>query len=229
MTSSDLPDWFFQEESTNLGLRRSLVDPFTRKFGEWPFGASEERYLERIADMHRDPFYVFQRGAPGNWSVPDLVNRYGCRSIAEVGVSDGHTAVEILNHCDGVSSYFLVDHWVTSPQRYRMLQSCLRDRPGVTLVRKPSVEAAETIEDGALDLVYIDAGHSFDDVTADIEVWWTKVASGGILCGDDYQNLVFPESDHNGVRSAVNATFPRERLRWSFATPTNPVFYVVKA
>ncbi|HET6277685.1 MAG TPA: class I SAM-dependent methyltransferase [Candidatus Polarisedimenticolia bacterium] len=229
LDSSELPESFFQLESTDLRLRRTLVDPITRAYGEWPFGASEAGYLERIAEMHRDPRFVLLRGMPGKWSVTDLVNRHGCRTIVEVGVSDGHTAVEILGHCNGVSKYYLVDHWLTAPRRHRMLQTCLKDNPLVTIVRSPSVEAARQFEDGSLDLVYIDAGHSFRDVTADIEAWWPKVAADGVLCGDDYQNVIFPESDHNGVRRAVNAAFPKERIRWSFATPINPIFYVVNS
>jgi hypothetical protein len=228
LSSSELPESFFREESTDLRLRQSIVDPLARKYGDWPFGASEAGYLERIAEMHRDPLFILLRGMPGRWSVTDLVDRFRCRAIAEIGVSDGHTAIDVLGHCEGLSRYYLVDHWLTVPRRHRMLQRCLGDRPFVTLIRRPSIEAAREIDDGSLDLVYIDAGHSFHDVTCDIEAWWPKIAPGGVLCGDDYQNVVFPESDLNGVRQAVNQAFPRERLRWSFATPMNPIFYVVK-
>ena len=228
LPSSELPEAFFAQEATDAALREGIVEPLKQAYGEWPFGAAKEEYLATLTRMHRDESFVFLRGRPGRWSVPDLVNRHGARRIAEVGVCDGQTAIEVLTHCPDLSSYTLVDHWATIPERHRMLEECLAGRDGVSIVKSPSVDAAKDVPDGSLDLVYIDAGHSFDDVKADIAAWWPKVADGGVLCGDDYQNAIFPESDRNRVRDAVNEAFQREELRWSFATPVNPIYYVVK-
>jgi predicted O-methyltransferase YrrM len=48
-----------------------------------------------------------------------------------------------------------------------------------------SLAAAETFPDGSLDLVFIDADHSYQAVKADIAAWRPKVKPDGILCGHD--------------------------------------------
>ena len=49
-----------------------------------------------------------------------------------------------------------------------------------------SADAAPLYEDKSLDFVFIDARHTYDMVTLDIESWLPKVKDGGILAGDDY-------------------------------------------
>jgi len=50
----------------------------------------------------------------------------------------------------------------------------------------PSVEAAARFPDGSLDVVWIDADHSYDAVKADLEAWWPKLKVGGWMGGDDW-------------------------------------------
>ncbi|OWK25067.1 hypothetical protein AJ87_15155 [Rhizobium yanglingense] len=51
-----------------------------------------------------------------------------------------------------------------------------------------SSEAAAKIEDGSLDLVFVDADHSKEGVTEDIALWLPKVRAGGWIGGHDYCN-----------------------------------------
>lgn len=67
------------------------------------------------------------------------------------------------------------------------------------LVRDTSVNAAAEFGEGEVEFVFIDGDHSFDAVTADLESWWPKVKSGGILVGDDYQWV--------GVKTAATLYF----------------------
>lgn len=61
-----------------------------------------------------------------------------------------------------------------------------------------SIDAVEYFRDGCLDLVYIDAKHTYESVKEDIELWRPKLREGGYLCGHDYQGK-FP-----GVIKAVD-------------------------
>jgi predicted O-methyltransferase YrrM len=70
----------------------------------------------------------------------------------------------------------------------------------VNPIRLPSLEAVKLYKDNSLDFVLIDGSHTYEDVVADITQWLTKLKSGAILAGDDYE---WP-----GVKQAVNELLP---------------------
>ena len=51
------------------------------------------------------------------------------------------------------------------------------------------------------DYIYIDASHHYLQVKRDIEAWWPRVKSGGILAGHDYEG---PQQITAGVKKAVD-------------------------
>ncbi len=53
-------------------------------------------------------------------------------------------------------------------------------------IKKFSLEAVTDYEDRSLEFVFIDACHTYHEVTKDLEAWYPKVKLGGILAGDDY-------------------------------------------
>ena len=61
------------------------------------------------------------------------------------------------------------------------------------------MKAARCFLDGELDFVFIDGEHSYEAARLDIEAWWPKVRSGGLLMGHDYDRQRFP-----GVCRAVD-------------------------
>jgi hypothetical protein len=56
----------------------------------------------------------------------------------------------------------------------------------VTVLRTTSKDAAENMENGLLDFVYIDAQHTYDAVREDLGLWYPKVKVGGVFAGHDY-------------------------------------------
>lgn len=82
-----------------------------------------------------------------------------------------------------------------------LLLSNLAQHPATVhaqLLRAASREAAG-IYAGPADLVFIDAGHGYNEVKTDIDAWRPHVRPGGILCGDDYAM--------EGVARAVDEAF----------------------
>ena len=55
------------------------------------------------------------------------------------------------------------------------------------------------------DMVFLDGSHEYEDVKRDILKWTPYIVKGGIICGDDYTNMI-------GVRDAVNELFPKRKL-----------------
>ena len=65
------------------------------------------------------------------------------------------------------------------------------------------MEFVENYADGALDAIYLDAVHTYDETLATIHRWRPKLKPGGLLCGHDYSDS-FP-----GVTRAVQESFGR--------------------
>jgi predicted O-methyltransferase YrrM len=53
-------------------------------------------------------------------------------------------------------------------------------------LRNLTVDAATLIPDNSLDFIYVDARHDYCGVKQDLEAYWPKLKSGGILAGHDY-------------------------------------------
>lgn len=136
--------------------------------------------------------------------------------LVEVGSWKGKSAafmgVEIANSGKRIE-FYAVDHWKGSdePAHHsdpdvragRLYEVFLKNiRPVADYVRPlraPSVEAASQFEDGTVDLVLLDAGHTYEDVSADIAAWRPKIKPGGVMAGDDY--------NWTGVRRAIEEAF----------------------
>lgn len=71
-------------------------------------------------------------------------------------------------------------------------------RNNISIYRMKSKEASTHFQDGERDLVYIDAGHEYEQVADDLKNWLSKVKKGGWITGHDYRSK-FP-----GVIKAVN-------------------------
>ena len=142
-----------------------------------------------------------------------IVDKFDNATFVEIGSWKGRSsifmAVEIINSNKNIKQY-CVDTWKGSAEHIRF--SILNDdglyheflkniepvNHVITPVRMKSLDACNTFEDGSLDFIFIDASHEYDDVKQDIEHWYPKVKSGGIIAGHDYDNSWF------GVVRAVN-------------------------
>lgn len=129
-----------------------------------------------------------------------LIREYDIRSVIEVGSFMGLSACFFAERVGQVTC---VDSWewteADTPIRvdaYRrrgypvdipIYETFLHNTaayPNITSYRMDSVQAGHELEVEA-DLVYIDAGHSFDEVVADVKVW--RPHARKVLCGDDNQ------------------------------------------
>ena len=142
-----------------------------------------------------------------------LVKELGIKNMVEVGVLFGAMSHAVLSRCKNIEKYYLVDPWKVfmDPPAYTQAQWDVRYKGVVELmkqfggraniVRLDSIEAAKSFPDNSLDLVYLDANHSFEFVDADIKAWWPKVKSTGYIGGHDLTTI------WHGVREAVETNF----------------------
>lgn len=121
--------------------------------------------------------------------------------IAEIGVEIGSFSYQLLTECSP-TQLLLIDSWRFIPgeyeldptdapdrvqeQRYKKVVAGVGKDARVSIMRMLSEEAARVIEDESLDAVYLDADHTENGITQDINLWWPKVKRGGIFAGHDY-------------------------------------------
>jgi len=118
----------------------------------------------------------------------------------EIGVCSGKFSRHILDTWKGEKLY-LVDAWRYFEgvkgfenanhnehlQRFvETFQTTYFDFSRAVIIKELSVDASLIFPDHYFDFVYIDAAHDYDNVSADLEAWFPKVKSGGLLAGHDY-------------------------------------------
>lgn len=147
-----------------------------------------------------------------------LIYQIKIRTILEIGVFRGKNA-EVLRKEFPKAHLYLVDPWkpdspyLDSGSAVSKQQQIFNDAktrtfdlfqndPQVTIIEKPSFEAAPLLPN-ALDLVFIDANHSYASVHRDILTYLPKVRPGGILSGHNYGRPRLP-----GVMQAVQELLP---------------------
>jgi predicted O-methyltransferase YrrM len=122
--------------------------------------------------------------------------------MAEVGswLGDGSTQVFTDLLRDSAATVYCIDTWLGSANvpRHRALaeafdvrgtfdRNIARGKPlcAVVPIQAASLSAASRFSDRSLDLVFLDADHSYEATIGDIRAWAPKVRPGGILSGHD--------------------------------------------
>lgn len=177
---------------------------------------------------------IVQRPGTRN-DLPVVWSELGYKRVAEIGVHRGKYSRRILDACPGCHLY-CIDTWAPYTTRSERRQNkCYQetlDRLGqevssgrATILRKSSLEALADIPDGSLDVVFVDADHSFDECVMDIINWSAKVRSGGMVCVHDYCHM-----RGCGVMHAVDAYTSCHQINpWYVTHERSPTAYWVKA
>lgn len=143
-----------------------------------------------------------------------LVTVNGWTFGAELGIRKGATFLHLLARCP-VLTLIGVDLWEEQPdnegpQKYMTgdhdeCELAVRSQayqfgPRAIIIKDWTIHAAEDVEDGSLDFVFVDADHSTNAVKADIVKWFPKLGPDGWMIGHD---INWPE-----VREAVDKLLP---------------------
>jgi hypothetical protein len=132
-------------------------------------------------------------------------------TIAEVGVYKGDNALSMFQSTDNIKKLYLIDtyapyyKWFTdetgftfTPEKadkfFEDTKQKFENYP-VSFIRKDSCLAAQDFPDEYFDYVYLDGGHDYDIVKKDLNAWYPKVKTFGVLGGHD--------SVYNDVSAAV--------------------------
>jgi hypothetical protein len=121
--------------------------------------------------------------------------------MLEVGVWRGEYAKQILEQCEFIKRYYMIDPWATlpdwnkpfnvSPEVFEevyeeaMTKTDFASSRRVVL-RGRTKEVIATIPDNSLDFAYIDGDHTLRGITVDLINILPKVHEGGLIGGDDF-------------------------------------------
>lgn len=117
----------------------------------------------------------------------------------ELGVAEGNFSLDILREWMP-RKHYLVDNWGpvsgitgdgTNEQQwhdknYSSTLHKIREYQHIEILRGITWEMASKVPYGSIDLVYIDACHSYECVRKDIEGWISRIKIGGIMAFHDY-------------------------------------------
>jgi len=172
--------------------------------------------MENISTFHADQ-------ADKSWGdlyyhvISGIINEREYKRGAELGVAFGGHAEHILKNTrleklygvdlykdyGGTTDAFFWDGVQYQQKNYDDLYEFTINRMSpfgerFSLIRKSTTEASSDVKE-ELDFVFIDALHTDEGVTADLNHWFPKVRTGGMISGHDYNHSNFP-----GVSNAVN-------------------------
>ncbi|MEM1192114.1 MAG: class I SAM-dependent methyltransferase [Pseudomonadota bacterium] len=152
-----------------------------------------------------------------------LIKEVRPKTIVEVGSWKGHSAVAIARICQSLGIFCDIlcvdtflgsqEHWLNEKYRdllkiengcpqyyYDFLSNIVHSgvQSFVTPVCLPAATASVVLSKFKIraDLIYIDAGHEYDDVTNDITNFLPLLSKKGVMFGDDYP--------HPPLREAVD-------------------------
>lgn len=183
----------------------------------------------------------------------EFIRRTQVRRMVEIGVYQGDFAAAILERCDDIEKYFLLDPWrhltawkkpfnTDNANFERIFETAkaktdfARDRR--MILRGKTTEVIDQIFDGELDFAYIDGDHTLRGIAIDLMRVYPKIRPMGFIGGDDFSpsmwyhatnfepSLVFPFAVY--FAEAVGATiYALPHIQFCLQKTAEPVFRFV--
>lgn len=132
-----------------------------------------------------------------------LCNARGLGVAVEVGVELGVNARRFLDRWHG-RLILLIDPYRSNdplgwedrtPEMLIAIQALAQHHGRYYLIRGESLNIAHDYPHwlGMPQFVYLDGGHAYDDIRADLEAWWPVLEDRGILAGHDWDEELYPD------------------------------------
>lgn len=150
-----------------------------------------KRTIEKITSKAYDRFSL----------SAEFIKEYKLKEVAELGVYRGEFAEKILQSCDQITKYILIDPWRNLDDwnkpanksneifdlfyKEAMFRTNFAAKKRIVL-RGKTTEIINQIENESLDLVYIDGDHTLKGISIDLINLWPKIKKNGFILGDDF-------------------------------------------
>jgi len=125
------------------------------------------------------------------------------KMMAEIGVWKGDFAKQMLEQCEFIDRYYMIDPWANLPdwnKPFNVVQTVFDDvydeamsktkfaSSKTVILRGRTKEVIDDIPDCSLDFAYIDGDHTLRGITIDLMKLLPKVKEYGLIGGDDFTN-----------------------------------------
>lgn len=136
----------------------------------------------------------------------ELIRVLEIRRIAEIGVYRGDFAKTLLEQCEGLTAYHMIDPWRHLPNWNKpsnhenaLLEQYFQETKSKTdfagskriILRGTTTEVIEQIPNGDLDFAYVDGDHTLRGIAIDLTRVYPKLRDGGFLGGDDFTSSIW--------------------------------------
>lgn len=128
------------------------------------------------------------------------------KDVVEIGSWKGRSTKTLLESCKG--TVYAVDHWngtttdisgdlAKAEDVFKEFMENVGSYQNLKIIKSSSVTAAESFNGKKVDMVFIDAGHTYEECKEDIEAWLPKCTK--FISGHDYS--------YDSVKRAVDEKF----------------------
>lgn len=132
-----------------------------------------------------------------------LLNAQSVETMVEVGVWKGDYARQMLQGCESIKRYYMIDPWATLPDwnkplndpsiRFEEVFEEAMNKTAfaaskIVVLRGRTKEVIDRIPDGSLDFAYVDGDHTLRGIVTDLIRLYPKIKQGGLIGGDDFVN-----------------------------------------
>ena len=186
------------------------------------FHYSEERLDKLLHDLTQLEDTLVEQWHQYYEILSALINQYNLKVGCEIGVGFGTHAEYILDNTK-VIKLFCIDPYTHFDQEYKDQMNLPQDMLDILyfkvyrrldvfneryeLIRNTSSQATQHFHASELDFVFLDANHAYEQVIKDLENWYTKVRSNGLIAGHGF-NKNFPQ-----VKQAVKKFFESKKIK----------------
>ena len=167
-----------------------------------------------------------------------IINENNFKNAVEVGVGYGTQAREILDNTK-IEHLYLVDPFIKYNDYFSIdveklggfntliknMHILLENDPNrYSVIQRESLSVTEKeIPSNSIDIVFLDADHSYDAMIKDLPFWYNKLREGGILLGNDYSRR------SSGTQRAVDEFIRNRNLKLDFVRKGNyPIYKIIK-
>jgi beta-1,4-mannosyl-glycoprotein beta-1,4-N-acetylglucosaminyltransferase len=158
---------------------------------------SKNKWPEGLNYFQKNNLDLIEKNLDRYQLIEKLLKNLNNGIFAEIGTDNGNFSDFILS-INNTSKLYCIDPYVSydeykdctnessNTDKYNSTKSKLFEKYNnrVEFIREFSVEASKNFNEN-LDFIYIDGNHSYSYVLQDLENWYPKLKSGGIIVGDD--------------------------------------------